>query len=361
MFSLDDNAVERTDSADHQHARLTSPSRLAALRATGLLDGAANPVLDRLSRLATALLDVPVALVSLVDDKRQHFAGMTGLAGWAGAERGTPLSHSFCQHVVARDRPLIVTDASTDPLLRDNLAFTELGVVGYVGVPLRSSDGETLGAMCAIDTSPVQWTTRQVAALEDLAAAAMAEIELRVTLDALAVAHDRLRHQAVRDPLTGLLNRRGFMEQAKLHLAISERSRNPFAIVALDLDGFKEVNDTLGHDAGDQLLVEFASTLLEVCRSADIVGRFGGDEFVMLLTGAGDATHAVVQARLQSALALRNAEPDREFRLATSMGFARWTHDNQSTMAILLRAADEAMYAHKRARKAAVAKGRASV
>jgi len=165
--------------------RITAPARLAALRATGLLDGGSNAVLDRLTRLVTRLLGVPVALVSLVDERGQHFPGLAGLGGWAGEQRSTPLTHSFCQHVVTSESMLVVTDAAVHPLVRDNEAHTELGVVAYAGVPLRSTDGHTYGALCAIDTTPVVWTAEQLAILEDLAAAAMAEIELRATARSL--------------------------------------------------------------------------------------------------------------------------------------------------------------------------------
>jgi GAF domain-containing protein len=220
---------------EQHRARLTSPSRLAALQATGLLDGTANPVLDRLARLATRLLHVPVALVSLVDDAGQHFPGMAGLGGWAAEQRGTPLTHSFCQHVVATDQLLLVENAATHALVHDNLAFRELGVIAYAGVPLRTAEGETLGALCAIDVAPMRWTSEQVATLEDLAAAAMAEVELRATTQALLAAqaqlqltHERLKAQAVRDGLTGLLNRRGFAESARQLVALAERTGLPF-------------------------------------------------------------------------------------------------------------------------------------
>lgn len=174
-------------------SRLTDPKRLEAVRASALLVGAQNPVLDRLTRLVTRVLGVPVSLVSLVDDQGQHFPGLTGLSGWAGERRGTPLTHSFCQHVVGRDAMLVVDDASVDPLVTNNLAFHELGMVAYLGVPLRTSSGDTIGALCAIDTKPLQWSDEQIATLEDLAVAAMAEIELRATTLALLAAHDKPR------------------------------------------------------------------------------------------------------------------------------------------------------------------------
>ncbi|GAA2891699.1 hypothetical protein Acy02nite_14730 [Actinoplanes cyaneus] len=153
------------------------PERVAAVRATGLLDAGEPPGLRRLTRLAARLLGTPTALVSLVLDDRQVFASQIGLPQpWA--ERGqTPLSHSFCQHVVDADQPLVVTNAREHPLVRDNLAIDEIGVVAYAGMPVRVG-GQTLGSFCAIDSTPREWSENDLAVLNDLAAAVASEIEL---------------------------------------------------------------------------------------------------------------------------------------------------------------------------------------
>lgn len=332
--------------------RLTSPARLAALRATGLLDGASNAVLDRLTRLVTRLLGVPTALVSLVDDQRQHFPGLTGLDGWTGEQRSTPLSHSLCQHVVTANATLLVNNTTEHSLLRDNLAVRELGVVAYAGVPLRTAEGLTLGALCAIDSRPVAWTPTQVEILEDLAAAAMAEIELRSTIRSLVATQVKLQSQVSRDELTGLLNRRGFLEQAKRHLALAERTEAPFLVAALDLDDFKAINDSFGHEAGDTALQEMATLLSNVCRASDIVARFGGDEFVLLLANSGvDQMHRV-RERLHDAIERRNQVLPVERQMNSSIGIAVWTPKNPKSLALLQRQADEAMYGDKRAGRA---------
>lgn len=338
-------------SPEEHRARLTDPARLAALRASHLLDGATDDVLDRLARLATKLLHVPVALVSLVDDRGQHFPGLAGLGGWAGAERGTPLTHSFCQYVVTSGKALIVEDASKHPYLNENQAYGELGVVAYLGVPLQTATGEQIGSMCAIDTSPVQWTPDQVDTLEDLASAAMAEIELRSTVRALLAAQERLQHQAERDALTGLYNRRGFSSHAKQHLALAARTKRPLCVLAMDLDSFKAINDTFGHDVGDEALVEVASLLSEVARDSDLVARLGGDEFTVLLanTAAEDAQAFI--DRFRKLVDVANADHEREFTVSASIGIASWSPDSPTSMATLMRSADEALYADKRARK----------
>ena len=134
-------------------ATLNPQGRLAALRKTGLLDTPPEHAFDRLTRFVTRILNVPVSLVSLVDADRQFFKSEIGLPEPWASLRQTPLSHSFCQHLVTADVPLVVEDAPNNPLVCDNLAIRDLGVVSYLGVPLVNPDGYVLGSLCAIDPS----------------------------------------------------------------------------------------------------------------------------------------------------------------------------------------------------------------
>ena len=123
---------------------LRNPERLAALAETGLPDSGPEEAFDRLTRMVTRLLGVPVSLVSLVDDRRQFFKSLQGLRGPTSVARQTPLTHSFCQHVVIKQSPLMVTDAENDPLVRENLAIPDLGVKAYLGVPLKLPSGHII-------------------------------------------------------------------------------------------------------------------------------------------------------------------------------------------------------------------------
>lgn len=157
-------------------------ARLAKLRSLNLLDTEDEPAFDRLTRLASDILDVPVSLVSLVDVNRQFFKSQIGLQEPWSIKRETPLSHSFCQHVVNSGKDLIVDDARQNSLLADNLAINDLGVIAYAGIPLMTSDGYILGSFCAIDGQEKHWTERDIRILRDLAASVMTEIELRAEL-----------------------------------------------------------------------------------------------------------------------------------------------------------------------------------
>ena len=165
--------------ADDVPGALGNASRLEALRSTGAPDTPAEESFDRLTRLAARLLQAPAALVSLVDADRQFFKSCVGLPEPWQSRRQTPLSHSFCKHVVASGRPLVVDDARHHPLVKDNPAVADLGMIAYAGIPLRLASGHVLGSFCAIDTAPRRWTPDEVETLTTLAAAASTELELR--------------------------------------------------------------------------------------------------------------------------------------------------------------------------------------
>jgi GAF domain-containing protein len=143
-------------------------TRLAALDATGMMDSDDDEELDILTRLAARMLGTPVALVSLVDERRQFFKSQVGLPSPWDKSRETPLSHSFCQWVVSSDQELVVPDARTHQVLSENGAVSDLGVVAYAGVPIKATEGETIGSFCAIDTNPRNWSDEELAVLRDL-------------------------------------------------------------------------------------------------------------------------------------------------------------------------------------------------
>ncbi len=163
---------------------IQDPSRLKAVAETHLLDSAPEEAFDRLTRLAARILDVPVVLISLVDSDRQFFKSVQGSPGALELPRQTPLSYSFCKHVVTTREPLVVEDARVHALVRENPAIG-LGVIAYAGIPLVNSQGLVLGSFCAIDSKPHDWSEDQIDLLRDLTAAAVTEIELRRTNEQL--------------------------------------------------------------------------------------------------------------------------------------------------------------------------------
>ena len=173
-------------------AKVDDPARLAALRSTALLDAPADASFDRLTRLASRLTGAPAAAVTLLDEGRQFLLSLAGPVAMEPIQRETPLSHSFCTHVVDREQPLVIDDARNHPLVCDHLAVRDYGVRAYLGVPLVFR-GQVLGALCASDAAPRHWTDEDVATVRDLAASVVTEIELRAWVAALHEREQRFR------------------------------------------------------------------------------------------------------------------------------------------------------------------------
>ncbi|OLR93868.1 hypothetical protein BJP25_14235 [Actinokineospora bangkokensis] len=206
---------------------MAEPGRVAALGETGL-GAQADAEFDAVSEQVRDLLGVPVALVSLVDTEGQHFPGAVGLGEpWASC-RGTPLSHSFCQHVVVSGEPLVVEDAREHPVLRYNEAIVDLGVVAYAGFPLTDGAGRPLGSLCAIDHVPRVWRREELAVLSALADGTSARLRLRISL------RDAERERAQTAAAEARLVRA--LERSQLLLAVSEALTK-----AVDVDEVREV------------------------------------------------------------------------------------------------------------------------
>ena len=161
---------------------LRDPDRLAALYRTALLDSPPDAAFDRLTALATRLTGAPIALVTLIDERRQFFKSCVGLPEPWCSDRESGLEFSICKHVVGSGEPLIVPDAREHPLLSGNAVVATAGVIAYAGLPLVTSDGFCLGTFCLMDRRPRAWTEDELALLADLAALAVARVELQVSL-----------------------------------------------------------------------------------------------------------------------------------------------------------------------------------
>lgn len=157
---------------------LHDPERLHALRELQLLDTPDEAAFDRLTTLAARLLRTPVALVTLIDGDRQVLKSRV-LPESVSQIRDLPLSYSFCRHSLGTTEPLLFDDVRDHPLVGDNQAIEELGVVAYAGAPLMTASGHSLGSLCVLDSRPRAWSADDVSTLRTLAAAVMSEIELR--------------------------------------------------------------------------------------------------------------------------------------------------------------------------------------
>ena len=162
---------------------------------------------------------------------------------------------------------------------------------------------------------------------------------------------DAIHQLATTDELTGLHNRRGFLLLAEQQLRLAARKGWELAMVYLDLDGLKEINDTLGHRSGDEAIRQLGELLQTACRDTDVVARLGGDEFVVLMMEPGETGVGLLQTRIQQGLGEANALPGRAYALSVSMGVSRVAPGENRTVEQLLMEADVKMYEDKRRRR----------
>jgi diguanylate cyclase (GGDEF)-like protein len=191
----------------------------------------------------------------------------------------------------------------------------------------------------------VEWALQELATA---VAGSAHETQARVALDVLRCAFKRVQASAATDPLTGLANRACFDQVLDAHFAVdSATAANTAALLFLDLDGFKEVNDQRGHRAGDSLLAEVARRIVRSVRDHDLVARHGGDEFVVLLENIENPSIAhAVAARVVEAIAVPFEIEGEKVRLGVSIGVAYYPEHGNSGHELLQRA-DYAMYRAK--------------
>jgi diguanylate cyclase (GGDEF)-like protein/PAS domain S-box-containing protein len=162
---------------------------------------------------------------------------------------------------------------------------------------------------------------------------------------------EELHSMSLRDELTGLYNRRGFMTLAAQELKMADRMKRGIFILYADLDGLKGINDTLGHEEGDMAIKETAVILKKTFRNSDIIGRIGGDEFVIIPIGTAGDNLDVITSRLQKNIDIQNENINRNYTLSLSVGIAYYDPQHPITIDELLTTADALMYAQKRNKK----------
>jgi PAS domain S-box-containing protein len=218
---------------------IRSAARLAALRGTGLLDSAAEPAFDRLTKLAVRLLRVPASFLSLVDEERDFYKAATGFGQPLAAEREMA-GRTFCHYSIAGatpEHPLVIPDTRADPVYRQVPTVRSLGVAAYLGVPIVV-EGEPIGSFCAIDMVPRSWTAEEIETLKELAGSAQREISLRLALDEARRGAEELR--------------RAYREREELLGATTD------GVYTIDLDGCilfvnRAATELLGYTAGEMV------------------------------------------------------------------------------------------------------------
>ncbi|HKC77870.1 MAG TPA: sensor domain-containing diguanylate cyclase, partial [Gaiellaceae bacterium] len=318
---------EQTEIAE---ARARELDRLAETQnaiATSDLD--LDAVLGTVVHEAQRLTGADAAVVEIPDGAELVYRAV---AGTAAEHLGMRLAAATAiSGLAVRTGEILVCDDSETDDRVDREACRRVGARSMVVVPLRH-DAQTAGVLKVYSATGSAFGPAQIRVLTLLA-------DMIGSALARAALLEKLEHLALTDELTGLPNRRAWYDRLEHALARARRSEAPLAVVVLDLNGFKQVNDKQGHAAGDRLLRTAAACWSTALRDSDVLGRIGGDEFAVILEQTDEATAAVVTGRLQESL------PTGEVTVAA--GIATWSRPEDA--ASLLSRADTAMYEEKTA------------
>jgi diguanylate cyclase (GGDEF)-like protein len=321
-------------------------ARLAALHGLGILYTPAEERFDRITRLACRLLDAPIAMITLVDGACQWFKSKQGTLGSEDSR-----TISFCAHAILESGPMVVPNTLLDPRFADNpLVLGEPFIRFYAGHPLKAMDGSQVGTLCVIDRKPREIGPADLEALRDLAALVDNEIRMEALSQAqldLIRERDAMHRKSMLDSLTHLWNRAAILEVLGRELARGRRTGEPVGVLMADVDHFKRVNDTHGHLAGDAALQEIARRLRASVRPYDAIGRYGGEEFLIVLSSCGTDAASRIGEKIRSRVGLAPIELAAARMLVTmSLGVASSDATGMDPLA-LIAAADSALYRAK--------------
>jgi diguanylate cyclase (GGDEF)-like protein len=321
----------------------TATLRLSSLHTSDYFYTPIEERFERITRIARHALRVPVAAVTLLRPDKQWFKSVSG---WSISE--LPTDKSMCSWTIEDQALTVVPDTQLDPRFANHpLVAQRPNFRFYAGHPLCDDTGATIGTFCVMDVRPRTLQAGDLQAIRDLAM--MSEREL--IADRLADAQNELvtklgvaRREAMIDALTRLWNRRGAMVFLRNAITRATEAQTELAVGILDLDRFKQINDLHGHQTGDEALRIVARTLMSTLRGSDIVCRYGGDEFIVILQ-ATDARHAsVIMNRVREAI---QSTPIRTrsgpLSISVSAGCAIRQRDAKSTEEDLIHQADEAL------------------
>ncbi|MGQ0643805.1 MAG: putative bifunctional diguanylate cyclase/phosphodiesterase [Gemmatimonadaceae bacterium] len=315
----------------------------------GLLSGTLAASMERIARLTAETLPASSALVVMLGGDRRAFGAGPNAKPWFAHDSGALIRFGITRRVMEEGGYLAIADCqhSREEI---QLAAAELGLASFAICALGDRDGAPVAMLCAFRDAVSHWTDSDRLRLDEFAALATTELELRHLLSEREVRERQLRHDSQHDALTGLPNRAYFMRRLG---DATDRSRRMddtlFAVVFLDLDDFKLINDSMGHHVGDEVIMAVARRLEECVRGGDIVARLGGDEFAILLERVADARDtAIVAERVQEALSKPFNVGGFDHRVTASIGVALSSSANERPE-YLLRSADMAMYRAKSA------------
>nr|WP_249420126.1 EAL domain-containing protein [Rhabdothermincola salaria] len=348
FIGVSSDITEKVAARRDLERQATMQAEIARVGQLALAEGDVDAVIDVVTESLARTAGVDIAMfVELAHrqtgEATAHGAVVRAQFGALTARKGEPLTEAqagLLEAFLPRiEREPILTGLARDPRYRTWMEQLVLPVEAVVAVPVRrrGADHGVLAGFALGDRSFGEDEANFVVALGNIVSARLDQAETE----------GELRRLALHDGLTGLPNRTLLVDRIEHAAAAAQRDGATLAVLVIDLDGFKLVNDALGHHVGDQLLVVVAERLVDAVRAGDTVARLGGDEFAVLCEGVHDVTEAAMVAeRVAEAMATPIAIDGVETYVTASIGITARTGEEASAD-VLLREADGAMYRAK--------------
>lgn len=321
--------------------------RLESLHSLNLLYSPSEERFDRITRLASRTLGTPYAEINLIDEEQQWSKSQCG-----SVDPDTPREDSFCARTMLNQGVTIIPDARQHEVFSDNPHVTgEPHIHFYMSHRLLTPEGHPAGTLCVFDPEPREPSDEDVEVLRDLTAIAQSELEkqsLSEEQEKLLEKLERQERKASIDGLTKVWRRERVVELLKREHERALRNDDPLGLCMLDLDHFKRVNDTYGHPAGDTVLRSTAKRIRKCLRSYDALGRYGGEEFLILLIETGREAACGIAERVRTQIASRPVRTSgNEVEVTASLGLSILDTRDPVPPETLLEQADRNLYRAK--------------
>ncbi len=340
--------TDELDGEELSHTLASSNTlQLAALARDSKYFSSVGERFDRITRVAAKLLNAPTTAITLFHHEAEWFKSVRG---WQVTN--LPLAEGLGYIAAEANEPVIITDTAEDPRTQGHpLVAGPPYYRFFAAVPLYEGLGSVVGTFSVFDTKPRNPEEVDRQSIFDLGGMAQSEVladQIDGAQQALTSKLGAARREALMDPLTRVWNRRGGNLALKTAFEKADKVNQPVTVCLIDVDKFKTINDSYGHDIGDIVLRKIAEVLSTNLRENDVVSRLGGDEFLLILHGADAEIAATAIERVRSMLA---AEPLRtrhgDVSLTVSAGYAvREPHSAKSAAEIIL-LADQALISSK--------------
>ncbi len=303
--------------------------------------------------LLAEYMSVPVALIMRLDhDKITVCVKNNAVSNpyQPGETQVIQESGLYCEEVVRSNAPLFVENAIADPVWQHNPDI-EKDMINYLGLPLHWPNGDLFGTLCVLDSRSHCYDDKQQGLMRQMQLMVEAHLDLLEKNHKLQLLSKELQCLADTDDLTGIWNRRAFIEESNKELQRVQRSKHPICLLMMDIDDFKDINDAFGHEVGDEVLKLFAHCISANKRAYDIFGRIGGEEFAMLLPETRRAEAMELAERIRHKVTeIFFHKHHTEIRITVCIGVYELA-SNDTTILSALSKADERLYAAKRAGK----------